>query len=71
MFDLYTTTAADINPAHVTDGALIKKLLTRLAGARMDQLRVKAKPGCKSCYGRGYVGIQANAPVPCNCTQKR
>lgn len=27
------------------------------------------KPGCKHCYGRGWIGrdAQSKAPIPCNC----
>ena len=71
MIDLYSSTHADISPAHVTYGGFVKKLFLRLSEARTAALGAKARPNCRSCYGRGYTAFQSGSPVPCACTQKR
>lgn len=69
MFDLYTTTQADISPCHVTSGAFIRKLRQKLSDQVGATLRAKARPNCNSCFGRGYEGMMGDQYVPCRCTK--
>jgi len=49
-------------------------LMCREEGERMDEeKKIKPKPNCKWCYGRGYIGIdhKTRVQIPCPCITKQ
>ena len=45
----------------------------QLASGKWKELGKRPDPGCKKCYGRGYIGrdIVTNRVIECLCVKKR
>lgn len=63
----------DVNGDKVIDEEDIKNIppmeIIRAVASKTGTPIQDPKKGCKSCYGRGYTGIETNSkmPIPCSC----